>query len=174
VTVWDCRLSTAALGLLYYPRCEPVSRQDRLGLTPSLTIRALWPSPETSLEQQGERNENLVSSSPWHFKSSFTFRKILRHGTFRLYFPSERKVCCWFLSPLKIHRLGRVRTRNLWVQWHTNHYTTKATYTMRCRGPFSGAKAQPGREPDKSPPSSAESRMNRNYTSSPPKRPRGV
>jgi hypothetical protein len=34
--------------------------------------------------------------------------KILRHGTFPLYFPSERKVCYGFLSPLKIHRLGRV------------------------------------------------------------------
>jgi hypothetical protein len=29
----------------------------------------------------GEGNENLVSSSPWDFKSSFTSRKMLRHGT---------------------------------------------------------------------------------------------
>jgi hypothetical protein len=29
-------------------------------------------------------------------------------GPSRFYFPSERKVCCGFLSPLKIHRLGRV------------------------------------------------------------------
>jgi hypothetical protein len=75
----------------------------------------------------GEGNENLVYPSPWDFKSSFTCRKILRHGTLRLYFPLERKVCCGLLSPLKIHRLGRVRACNLWVQWHTNHYTTKAT-----------------------------------------------
>jgi hypothetical protein len=34
-------------------------------------------------------------------KIYFTCRKILRHGTFALYFPSERKVCCGFLSPLK-------------------------------------------------------------------------
>jgi hypothetical protein len=67
----------------------------------------------------GEGNENLVYPSAWDFKSSFTCRKILRHGTFRLYFPSERKVCCGFLSPLKIHLLDRVRTRKLWVQWQT-------------------------------------------------------
>jgi hypothetical protein len=49
----------------------------------------------------GEGNENSVSSSPWNFNSSFTCRKILRHGTFRLYFPSERKVCCEFFFALK-------------------------------------------------------------------------
>jgi hypothetical protein len=70
----------------------------------------------------GERNENLVYPSPRDFKSSLTCRKILRRGIFPLYFPSERKACCGFLSPLNIHRLGRVRTRHLWV-----HYTTKAT-----------------------------------------------
>jgi hypothetical protein len=31
--------------------------------------------------------------------------------------PIRRKVCCGFLSPLEIHRIGRARTRNLWVQW---------------------------------------------------------
>jgi hypothetical protein len=30
----------------------------------------------------------------------------------RLYLPSEGKVCCGFLSPLKIHRLGRVRSHS--------------------------------------------------------------
>jgi hypothetical protein len=44
-------------------------------------------------------------------------------------FPIRRKVCCGFLSPLKIHRLGRgfepatLRSSGK----HTNHYTTKAT-----------------------------------------------
>jgi hypothetical protein len=51
---------------------------------------------------------NFVSSSLWDFKSSFTCLKILRHGTFPLYFPSERNVYCGFVSPLKIHRFGRV------------------------------------------------------------------
>jgi hypothetical protein len=53
----------------------------------------------------GERGD-ILSIHP--FKISFTRRKVLRHGTFPLYFPSERKVCCGFLSPLKIHHLGRV------------------------------------------------------------------
>jgi hypothetical protein len=70
--------------------------RDRLKLTPDLTIR--WTTG----------NDNFVYSSLWNFKSSFTCCKILRHGTYPLYFPSERKVCCGFLSPLKIHRLGRV------------------------------------------------------------------
>jgi hypothetical protein len=83
-----------------------VSRRDRLGLTPNLTTRALWPSTETPLEQQkmGEGNENLVYVSPWDFKSYLTCRKILRHGTFRLYLPAEIKVCCGILSPLKMYR----------------------------------------------------------------------
>jgi hypothetical protein len=50
----------------------------------------------------------FVYSSLWNFKSCFTCRKILRHGTFLLYFPFARKVFCVFLSPLKIHHLGRV------------------------------------------------------------------
>jgi hypothetical protein len=75
---------------------DRVSNRDRLKLTPNLTTR--WATG----------NDNFAYSSPWDFKSSFTFRKILRHWTFPLYFPSERKVCCRFLSPLKIHRLGRV------------------------------------------------------------------
>jgi hypothetical protein len=65
----------------------------------------------------GEGNENLVYPSQWDLKSSLTCRNILRHGTLRLYFLSERKVCCGFLSPLKIHRRDRVRTRNLLGQW---------------------------------------------------------
>jgi hypothetical protein len=66
-----------------------VSKRDLLGLTPDLTTR--WV----------RGNDNFVCSSLWDFKGSFTCRKILRHGTFPLYFPSERKVCCGFVSPLK-------------------------------------------------------------------------
>jgi hypothetical protein len=45
------------------------------------------------------RNDNLVYPSPWDFKSSFTCRKILRHGTFPLYFPSEGKCAADFYRP---------------------------------------------------------------------------
>jgi hypothetical protein len=54
----------------------------------------------------GEGNENLAYVSPWDFKSYLTCRKILRHGTFRLYLPAEIKVCYWILSPLKMYRQG--------------------------------------------------------------------
>jgi hypothetical protein len=75
---------------------DRVSKLDRLKLTPDLTTR--WTTG----------NDKFVYSSLWAFKSSLTCRKILRHGTFLLYFPSERKMCCGFLSPLKTHHLGRV------------------------------------------------------------------
>jgi hypothetical protein len=80
-----------------------VSERDRLRLTPDLTTRDLWRSRRWARERG-----NFVYSSLWDLKSSFTCCKILRHGTFPLYFLSERKVCCGFLSPLKIHRLDRV------------------------------------------------------------------
>jgi hypothetical protein len=60
----------------------------------------------------GEGNENLVYSSPWDFKSSFTCRKILRLGT-SSFTSHPRKVSYEFLSPLKVHRRGRVRPRNV-------------------------------------------------------------
>jgi hypothetical protein len=51
---WDCRLSTTGLGLFW-----TVSRRDRLGLTPNLSTRAFWPSPETSLERVGDGRREL-------------------------------------------------------------------------------------------------------------------
>jgi hypothetical protein len=75
---------------------DRVSNRDRLKLTPDLTTR--WATG----------NDNFIYSSLWDLKSSLTHRKILRQETFPLYFSSERKVCCGFASPLKIHRLGWV------------------------------------------------------------------
>jgi hypothetical protein len=102
---------------------DRVSRQDWLGLTPDLTTIDLWRSGRWARERG-----NFVYSSLWNLKSSFKCHKILWHGTFPLYFPSERKVCCRFLSPLKIP--------SPWPGFepatfgssgqHTNHYT-KAT-----------------------------------------------
>jgi hypothetical protein len=90
---------------------DRVSKRDRLGITPNLTARDLWRS------RRWARKREFCLFIPVGLNEFITCRKILRHGTFPLYFPSERKVCCWFLSPLKIHRLGRVRTSNFWVQW---------------------------------------------------------
>jgi hypothetical protein len=49
-----------------------------------------------------------------------------------------------------------------------------ASCTMGTGGPFPGAKVRPRRDADHSRPSGAEMRMSRSYTSSPPKRLRGV
>jgi hypothetical protein len=103
---------------------DRVSKRDRLGLTPDLTTRDLWRSRRWARE-----TGNFVYPSLWDFKSSFTCCKILRHGTSPLYFPSERKVCCGFVSPLKIHRLGRVLNPQPLgsLASTTNHDTAKAT-----------------------------------------------
>jgi hypothetical protein len=64
----------------------------RLVLTPNLATRALWQPPVLSggpfsrgisgaSRRMGEGNENLVCPSPWDFKRSLTYRKILRRGT---------------------------------------------------------------------------------------------
>jgi hypothetical protein len=54
--------------------------------------------------------------------------------------PLLRKVCCGFLSPLKIHCLGWVRIRNLWFQWqahyplyHQGDYTYLTIYDLKWR-----------------------------------------
>jgi hypothetical protein len=60
------------------------------------------PSPETILHRNLRSvSLNILLYFPFPFVP-------LRRGTFPLYFPSKRKVCCGFLSPLKIHRLGWV------------------------------------------------------------------
>jgi hypothetical protein len=65
-----------------------------------------------------EGNENLVYPSPWDFKRSLTCHKILLHGTSGFIFHPKEGVPRIFIA-LKIHRLCRVRTRDLWVQWQT-------------------------------------------------------
>jgi hypothetical protein len=52
----------------------------------SCHTRSFWSEWEVS-----EGNENLVYSSPWDFKSSFAYSKILRHGTSG--FTSHSKEC---------------------------------------------------------------------------------
>jgi hypothetical protein len=66
-----------------------------------------------------EGNENLVYSSPWDSKGCLTCRKTLRHGTSG-FASHPMEGVLRILSPLKIHRLNRVRTLNLWVQWQAH------------------------------------------------------
>jgi hypothetical protein len=97
----------------------------RLGLTPNSSTRVLWQPPVLSggpvsrdisvaSRRMGEGNKNLVYPSPWDFKRSLTCRKILRHPGTSGFTSHPKEVV---LLPLKIHCLGWVRTRDLWVQW---------------------------------------------------------
>jgi hypothetical protein len=87
------------------------------GKTTDSTTSDIW----QQAEGMGERDENLalhnisVHTCKWYF----TCCKILWHGASG-FIPLQRKACCGFLSPLKIHRLGRVWTREPWVQWQTH------------------------------------------------------
>jgi hypothetical protein len=73
-------------------------------------------------------NDNLVYPSLWEFKIFFLHAvKSYDMGPPAL-LPTRRKVRCGCLLPLRIHHVGRARTRKLWVSGtHTNHYTTEAT-----------------------------------------------
>jgi hypothetical protein len=93
--------------------CDRQSKRDRLRLTADLTTRDLWRSRRWA---KGEW-EKLCLFIPVGLQEYFTCRKILRHWTFPLYFPSERKMCCRFLSPLKSIALAGFWAHNLWVQW---------------------------------------------------------
>jgi hypothetical protein len=63
----------------------------------------------------GRRRENFAYQCLKYLKGFLICRKILRHGTSS--FTSHLKEgVLQILSPLKIHRLGRVWTRGHWVQ----------------------------------------------------------
>jgi hypothetical protein len=62
------------------------------GLTPNSSTKAIWQPPVLSggpvsrdisgaSRRMDEGNGNLVYPSPWDFKRSFIYRKILQHGT---------------------------------------------------------------------------------------------
>jgi hypothetical protein len=145
----DWRLRTAAsYGPFVHPRviCDvDHGWWYQLGLSPNLSTRALWQPPvlagflsaETSLvatstvwfpairdtsgaSGRWAKEMRIEYIRPrWTSRDLLTCRKILRHGTSG-FTSHPKKVCCGFLSPLKIHRLGRARTSNLWVQWQAH------------------------------------------------------
>jgi hypothetical protein len=69
---------------------------------------------ETSGESRrnGRRSENFAYQYLKYLKGSLTCRKILRHGTSG-FTSHRRKVCCGFLSPLKISPLAGLNPRPL-------------------------------------------------------------
>jgi hypothetical protein len=131
MTGLDWRLRTAAsTGLLFIPgwcaMCTMVWWY-RLGLTPNLSTRELWQPPvlaggpvskdiSGASTKMGEGNKNLICSSLWDFKRSLTAYILRPPASLRM----RRNVCCGFLSPLKIHRIDRVRNCDLWVQWQAH------------------------------------------------------
>jgi hypothetical protein len=113
-------ISVAAPSTGWFPVSRDISGNHQYCLVSCQT--------ETSLQRVGEGNENLVSLFLLDFKRSFTCRKILRHGTFPLYFPSEGRCAADFIAlknpspwpgsnPQPFESSGK----------HTNHYTTKVT-----------------------------------------------
>jgi hypothetical protein len=112
-------------GLLFIPRVisehgEPWWWWCRLGITPDSSTRALWQSyQQRHLRQVGGMDEGvrILPISIWNTSRDLEHAvKSYDMGPPGLV-PVRRKMCCGFLSPLKIHRLGRVWTRNPWVQW---------------------------------------------------------
>jgi hypothetical protein len=72
--------------------------------------------------RRSRRNEWVFGVAKYfcsYLQVIFTCRKILRQGPLVL-LPLRTKVCYGLLSPLKIHRLGRVWTYEPWVQWQAH------------------------------------------------------
>jgi hypothetical protein len=90
----------------------------------------LWQPPvlsdflpsETSWERVGDgrSKQEFNLSVPVGLQEFFNVPQNLTMRDLWLYCQSEKKVCCGFLSSLKIHRLGLARTRKLWVQWRAH------------------------------------------------------
>jgi hypothetical protein len=95
----------------------------RLGITPDSSTRGLWQSYQHRLLGPGRRNGGRRETFAYQYlryvNGSLTCRKILRHGASG-FTSLPKKVCCWFLSPLKIHRLGCVWTRDPCFQWQAH------------------------------------------------------
>jgi hypothetical protein len=121
--------------ILFIPRviCEhgqPWWWCFRLGITPDLSTRALWQSYQhrrLGASRRKGRRVRILPISIWNTsKELYHAVKSYVVGT-PASFPIPRKMCCEFLSPLKIHRLGRVWTSDTWVQWQrTKHYAIAA------------------------------------------------
>jgi hypothetical protein len=73
-----------------------------------------------------QRNHKYID--PWDFKRSLTCCKILRHGTFPLYFSSEGRCAADFIA-LKSATMAGFEPATFGSSGkHTNHYTTQDTH----------------------------------------------
>jgi hypothetical protein len=124
-----CLRTAATSGFIVHPPGDIWARRAMVVMIPAgdtswlvhQSFLAVLPAETSATSRTNvRRSENFAYLYLKYLTGSLTCRKILRHGTFPLYFPSERKVCCRFASTLKIHRLGRVWTRDNWVQWQAH------------------------------------------------------
>jgi hypothetical protein len=126
---WDCVSEPRSpTGLLFIPRVICQHGKPRwwwclLGITPDSSARTLWQSyQQRHLGPVGGKEEEweFLPISTWN-----TSRDLLR--ALKSYdmgppalLPIRRKACCGLLSPLKMHRLGWIWTRDPWVQWQAH------------------------------------------------------
>jgi hypothetical protein len=113
---WDWHLRIAAMtGLLLVPRAnesgEPWWWWCRLGITCDLSTRACWQSyQQRHVERVGGMDEGVIIlhiQYLWYVNRSFYAVKSYDLGPLAL-LPTRRKVCCKFLSSLKVLHLSRV------------------------------------------------------------------
>jgi hypothetical protein len=125
---WECLGTAATNGPIVHPPGDMWAWRAMVVVIPAgdnswLSTRALWQSyQQRHLEQGGGMDERVrfcFISKMKYLKGSFTSREILRQGTSGL-LPIRRKVCCGFLSPLKIHGHGPDWTRDPCVQWQAH------------------------------------------------------
>jgi hypothetical protein len=112
-------------GLFFIPRVicehgEPWWWWRRLEITPDSSNRAVWQSYHLRhLGKIGGMDEGvrILRTSIWNTSRDLLHAvKSYDMGPAAL-LRMPRNVCCGFLSPLKFHRLGRIWTRDPWVQW---------------------------------------------------------
>jgi hypothetical protein len=75
---------------------------------------------------------------------------------------------------IEVRSLAEAKDFSSYLCVQTGSGAHPASYTMGTVGPFAVANARPGRDADHSPYLAPRSKMSRSYSSSPPKRLRGV
>jgi hypothetical protein len=122
---WDWRLRTAKTnGPIFHPPRDyewnavvmMMQAEDNFWLVYQSSLAVLPAETSGPSRRNGRRSENFaysVSLIRQHAIKSYDMGPpALLH--------IRRKVCCGFLSLLKIHRLSRVWTRDPWVQWQAH------------------------------------------------------
>jgi hypothetical protein len=105
-------------GLLFVPRVMILAADNSL-LVHHSSLAVLPAEISRTSRRNRRRSENFAYQYLKYLKVFLHAVKSYDVGPSAL-FPIRRKVCWWFLSPLKIHRLGQVWTRDPCVQWQAH------------------------------------------------------